>query len=65
MVVTKKALLRLVVVVFQSIPPSVRPPAPTRTQKRSKTGLIAWIDQNAGEVLNYLALNPVFVQTLG
>jgi hypothetical protein len=59
-VVTKKALLRLVIAVFQSVPPSIRPPAPTRIQKRSKTGLIAWIDQNAEEVLNFLAVNPLF-----
>jgi hypothetical protein len=59
-VVTKKALFRLVIAVFQSIPPSIRPPGPTRIQKRSKTGLIAWIDRNAVEVLNFLSVNPLF-----
>jgi hypothetical protein len=58
-VITTKLLLDLVNTTFEHIPPSVRPEKPSRTQKRTKGGLMKWIDENNGEVLNYLAVHPL------
>jgi hypothetical protein len=52
--VTKGLLLRVIEDSLRLCPEDRRPVAPTRSQKRMKAGLVAWIDENRPLVMAYL-----------
>jgi hypothetical protein len=52
--VTKQLLVSIIAGVFQQLPPNQRLPPPTRSQKRAKAGLVAWLDDNLPGVFSYL-----------
>lgn len=56
--VTMAALLKLAKAVVESVPVWCRPGLPTRSEKRSKTLLVMWMESNAFYVRNYLVLHP-------
>jgi hypothetical protein len=53
-IVTKELLMSVVTGVLRQSPPDHTPPQPTRSQKRAKAGLVAWLDDNSPFVLSYL-----------
>jgi hypothetical protein len=55
-IVTKKLLLSFIIALRKTCSPSVRPPAPTRDQRRAKGGLVAWLDDHEPIALAYLRL---------
>jgi hypothetical protein len=52
--VTKEVLAQLIASVVSVLPPCLRPPPPSRSQKRSKGGLVCWIDEHQELVMSYL-----------
>jgi hypothetical protein len=52
--VTKELLMSIVAGTLEQAPPEQRPPPPTRSQKRSKAGLVTWLDTNTALVMGYL-----------
>jgi hypothetical protein len=56
--VTKEFLMNVINGALHWARPDHRPPAPTRSQKRSKAGLVAWLDDNARFVVSYLRSRP-------
>jgi hypothetical protein len=56
--VTKELVMSVINGALQHAQPDHRPPMPTRSQKRSKAGLVAWLDANAFIVTTYLQSWP-------
>jgi hypothetical protein len=52
--VTKQLLLSVVAGALRQSSLDQNPFPPTRSQKRAKAGLIAWMDKNTPLILNYL-----------
>jgi hypothetical protein len=52
--VTNQMLRNLIDEALSHAPENVRPPPPSRDQRRAKGGLVSWIDDNAAFVRAYL-----------
>jgi hypothetical protein len=59
-IVTKELLQSLISALINQCPPSARPNAPTRDQRRAKGGLVAWLDDNESMALSYLRFHSAF-----
>jgi hypothetical protein len=57
--VTKEMLFGLITASMDSCPLHLRPLPPTRTQKRAKAGLVAWIDDHPRLIASYLRLHRI------
>jgi hypothetical protein len=57
--VTVEVMHSLIDTIRESLPEAARPVRPPRAQRRSKQGLVIWLDQHADIVIRWLHVHPV------